>query len=101
MNSYKHIEEMEKILNNHKKILEDFNKNLEIFKKSQEDYKKLSDYYSSNKYFEDLEDDEKGLIDEKIPRGVLSEDAVFDLIGENYWTAVKMLEIATDIIKTN
>ena len=36
---------------------------------------------------------------EDLPCGVLSEDAVFDLFGENFNIAIEMLELATDVIK--
>ncbi|WP_373724303.1 DUF4298 domain-containing protein, partial [Bacteroides heparinolyticus] len=33
--------------------------------------------------------------------GVLSEDAVYNMIGDNYDTAVRMLEVATGILKAH
>ena len=101
MKDIKKIEKMEDILKKHRKELEDFNQALDKFKKAQEDYNKLSKYYSSSDYMNDLEKSNKGEIDPSISQGIFSEDLVFDLIGENYQTGIKMLEIATDIIKNH
>lgn len=95
------IKEMEEILNKHSKEIEEFKKALEKFKESQKDYKKLSDYYSSQEYMDDYDGSEKGNIDPKISQGIFSEDLVYDLLGDNYYLAVDMLELATEIIKNN
>ncbi|EEU12606.1 DUF4298 domain-containing protein [Anaerococcus vaginalis] len=95
------IKEMEEILNKNTKEVEDFRKALEKFKNIQKDYKKLSDYYSSEEYMKDLEESNKGKIDPEISQGIFSEDLVYDLLGDNYYLAVDMLELATKIIKNN
>ena len=95
------IKEMEEILNKHSKEIEEFKKALEKFKESQKDYKKLSDYYSSQEYMDDYDESEKGNIDPEISQGIFSEDLVYDLLGDNYYLAVDMLELATEIIKNN
>ncbi|MDU3688133.1 MAG: DUF4298 domain-containing protein [Anaerococcus hydrogenalis] len=95
------IKEMEEILNKHSKEIEEFKKALEKFKESQKDYKKLSDYYSSQEYMDDYDESEKGNIDSKISQGIFSEDLVYDLLGDNYYLAVDMLDLATEIIKNN
>ena len=43
----------------------------------------LEDYYSSPIYMEDLKADEEGLIPFDLPRGILSEDAIFNLLIDN------------------
>lgn len=95
------IKEMEEILNKNSKAVKDFRKALEKFKESQKDYRKLSAYYSSEEYMRDLDESNKGKIDPKISQGIFSEDLVYDLLGDNYYLAVDMLELATDIIKNN
>lgn len=93
------IKEMENILKNHRKALDDFNKALDDFRESQVDYKKLSDYYSSSEYMDDLAKSNEGEIDSSISQGIYSEDLVYDLIGDNYQTALEMMDIGLDIIK--
>lgn len=97
----KKIKEMEEILNKNSKAVKDFRKALEKFKESQKDYRKLSAYYSSEEYMRDLDESNEGKIDPEISQGIFSEDLVYDLLGDNYYLAVDMLELATDIIKNN
>ena len=42
----------------------------------------LFEYYGSARWFADLEDDEAGRLPDGLCRGVLSEDAVYDLISD-------------------
>ncbi|MDO4661525.1 MAG: DUF4298 domain-containing protein [Tissierellia bacterium] len=99
MQDYKNIIEMENILDNHKKITDNLNKALDEFLSSQKSYKKSVDYYHSEQFQIDYDRSNNNLIDKDIKCGVLSQDAIYDLIGENFNTAIKMLEIATKIIK--
>lgn len=49
----------------------------------QDKLKALSEYYSSRQWMEDFCDDEKGLFPADLKRGVLSEDAVYNLLSDN------------------
>ena len=42
----------------------------------------LAAYYTSDEWKRDFADDEKGLLPKKLPRGVLSEDGVYNLLEE-------------------
>ena len=42
----------------------------------------LEAYYTSDEWKRDFTDDEKGLFPKKLPRGVLSEDGVYNLLEE-------------------
>lgn len=99
MDPVKRISEMEKILNDHNDLIEELRASIEKFADHQDEYMKLSNYYSSQEYFDDLERYDKGELPEDLACGVLSEDAVFDLFGENFNVAIEMLELATDVIK--
>ena len=46
------------------------------------DIKDLLAYYGSREWFDDLEADNKGELPAELRRGVLSEDAVYDLISK-------------------
>lgn len=97
----KKVIEMENILNKHGEIIEEFNRVLDKFKESQKDYRKLIAYYSSSEYMKDLEDSDLGKIDPNIKQGIYSQDLIYNLLGDNYQTAIKMLDIGLDIIKNN
>lgn len=58
----------------------------------------LRDYYGSEEMNEDLEADEAGKLDD-INRGVLTEDGVYDLMGDRYELGLDLLELAHTLLK--
>ena len=48
--------------------------------------RELSDYYSSPLWLQDLDDDRSGKLPHDLKRGVLSEDAIYDLLTE--WDSI-------------
>ncbi|HNZ63612.1 MAG TPA: DUF4298 domain-containing protein [Bacillota bacterium] len=99
MNPCEKIVKMESILDRHQALIDQLNQLLDDFELSQKEYHALRDYYSSAQFLEDVRMSNENLLPSDLKCGVLSEDAVFDLIGDNFNTAVRMLELATDIIK--
>lgn len=99
MKQYEHITRMETIMNNHKKLLEDLSSMLDRLEAHQSEYRKLIEYYYSDQRNQDLADDETGLIPDDLCRGVLSEDAIFDLIGDQFDTGIRMAELGLNMIK--
>lgn len=99
MQDYKNIIEMENILDSHKELTEKLNEVLDEFLINQKSYRKLVDYYHSEQFQIDYDKSNNNEIDKDIKCGVLSQDAIYDLIGDNFNTAIKMLEIGTKIIK--
>ena len=67
---------------------------LDQYESVQKQYKKLSDYYGSPRWMKDFEDDEAGKLPRDLKRGVLSEDAVYDLITENRELVIRMLRLS-------
>ena len=55
---------------------------LDAYEQMWDDYCALDKYYSGKAWWEDLEADNQGLLPEDLPRGVLSEDAVYDALGD-------------------
>lgn len=101
MDQIENIKKMEAILDKHQAILDRFQKSLAEFAASQADYQELTRYYYSPEYMKDYDASNKGELPDDLACGVLSEDAVFNLFGENYQTAIDMLDLATTIIKQN
>ena len=58
----------------------------------------LDAYYTGEDWLKDFEDDEKGKFPPELKRGVLSEDAVYDLLTEDRQLAAEMLRIVADMI---
>ena len=82
-NCIERITHMEENLDIAKKALEDFEKSLENFLAVQKNIKELSDYYFSRQWMADYDADSRGEIPQNLKRGVLSEDAAYNLICLN------------------
>lgn len=89
----------EAILNKQLELINKLDKTLDEFKQNKKEYLKLKDYYNSEEYFIDLEKDQNNEYPEDLPRGIFSEDAVFDLFSEQFNIGIKMVEEGLDTIK--
>ncbi len=91
------IREMETCLSASAEAVGRLSEALSAYEDSLERLKKLSDYYESALWMDDFEADEAGELPppEELPRGVLSEDAVYDLLTENRGLSVRMLRLLT------
>ena len=79
----KNITTMESNLDLSKAAVEELSAAFDRYLAVQDSLKSLSDYYSSPQWMEDFCDDEKGLFPADLKRGVLSEDAVYNLLSDN------------------
>jgi len=82
-NRIERITHMEDNLDIAKKAMEDFETSLENFLAVQKNIKELSDYYFSRQWMADYDADSRGEIPHNLKRGVLSEDAAYNLICLN------------------
>ena len=98
---YKHIQKMESIMVMQENLLKQLEEVLDAFENSQQDYQELLKYYYSNQRFLDLEADENNLIPDEIARGVLSEDGIYNLSLDTQNMAIRMMEVAVKVLKTN
>lgn len=99
MEKYKELTRMEHILNEYTQTLENMEALLTSLNEHRQDYKDLLAYYYSDQRNQDLQDDERGLIPADLPRGVLSEDGIFDFVGDYRDTALHMMETALHMLK--
>ena len=99
MDRIKNIEKMEKIMNDHEALLEEVNKVLDKLEAHQKDYAKFSAYYSSEAWFDDFEALNNGELPEDISAGILSEDGAYDIIGEQFQTAVRFIQLANIMLQ--
>ena len=65
----------------------------------QESISALDEYYSSDDWRQDYADDEASLLPPNLRRGVLSEDAVWNLLSDTKEINIRLLETLTDILK--
>lgn len=91
----------EEILNRSANLKDEMQSLLEKFEENLDEYNALKNYYGSQEYLNDLEVSNTTDEYDDINQGVLSEDAVFNLIGEMYHLNVDMLEIATKYLRTH
>ena len=89
------IAEMEKALNECSEALTQLTQALDRAETLRETMIRLFDYYGSDEWFEDREAD----LPPDLAAGVLSEDAVYDVITDIRDAAFHMIELGTDILK--
>ena len=87
------ISEMESILNHTDNLISEMEKLLEKWEENHLKFSELMHYYGSEERQKDLVDDRLKIIPQDLPRGVLSEDAIFDTFGKRKETLVKMIKI--------
>lgn len=95
------ITKMEEFLDVSSSAVKKLDEALEAYEKAQNAYKKLSEYYGSTKWMDDYEADEAGKLPSDLKRGVLSEDAVYDLIQENRALIARMMKLAANAVERN
>ena len=74
------IRQMERRFRAVSTALKRLNAALDKWEAVQDDIAALSEYYSSQEWRKDFEDDEAGLLPEDLKRGVLSEDGLWNLL---------------------
>ena len=99
MEQLERIQKMEGYLNKYAQVLADAQKALEQLEQSQTEYIQLRDYYTGQDFFDDLEYSNSPEFPENIACGVLSEDAVYDLMGEHFETAISLLDLSSSMLK--
>ena len=72
---------MEGILDKSSKAVRDLQKALDRYLALEEDMRQLELYYTGGQWQRDYDDDEAGKLPGDLKRGVLSEDAVYDLLA--------------------
>ena len=83
----KRIQRMEAILDEANEAIEELDRASGRYIAVQKKIDKLAEYYSGALWKSDFEYDEKGKLPADLKRGVLSEDAVFDMLDRNKKTA--------------
>jgi hypothetical protein len=77
------IKKMESYLDEAGAAITELAEAMDRYEKVQSKYYKLENYYGSTKWIDDFEADEAGKLPADLKRGVLSEDAVYDLITDH------------------
>ena len=101
MEQIERIQEMERCLDDSEKAIRALSEALSVFEDVLTSYRKLTEYYGSDQWMQDYEDDVAGKLPRDLKRGVLSEDAVYDLLTENRELMVRMLRMVTGALQTD
>ena len=83
MNQTERIKHMERQLDRASLAVMQLSNALEQYAEAQEALAQLSSYYGSNEWKDDFAADEAGLLPQDLKRGVLSEDAVWNVLTDN------------------
>lgn len=94
------IQHMEELLDTCSSNIESLFHALEQYKEYYPQYKELIDYYSNGLWQQDYEDDNNGKIPQDMKRGVLSQDSIYDLIGETKYLQQELINILS-LLKKN
>ena len=98
MNQIERITEMERCLDVSAEAVRKMTAALDEYEAAQKAYRKLCDYYDSGRWIKDFQDDEAGKLPADLKRGVLSEDAVYDLLMEDHELKVRMMKLMTKAV---
>lgn len=83
MEQIERITYMEKILEDEAtEAVSSLSESLEKYSAVQDKLQELSAYYSSEQWRQDFDDDSSGKIPQNLKRGMLSEDAVYNLLSD-------------------
>ena len=93
MTQIERIQQMEQTLDAGAEAIRALSEALEQYLKVKPDLEVLFDYYSSPQWMQDFDDDAAGKLPHDLKRGVLSEDAVYDLLTERVAILQQMREI--------
>lgn len=96
MDQIERIVRMESILDEAEAAAADLGRALDRWAAVQEDLAELEAYYSGGTWMRDFEDDSAGKLPKDLKRGVLSEDAVYDLLTDRNDLLKRMKELGKD-----
>ena len=91
------IMQMEEVLDEAGEAVSALSRALNRYVALQPALQSLAAYYSSSQWMQDFEDDSAGRLPDTLKRGVLSEDAIYDLLHENE----KLMAAVQELAKNN
>ncbi len=97
MNQIERIQCMEEKLDQAEKALQDFLQAIEQYQHVSSSIRELTEYYTSSLWQQDVADDNAGKIPHDLKRGVLSEDAVYDLLVDERFLLEELREMIKEL----
>ena len=99
MEQIERIKQMELRLDRASSAVMELSAALEKYNEAQDDISQLDAYYTSDEWKQDFAADEAGKLPPSLRRGVLSEDAIWNVLSDNRELTVRLLEAVTAILK--
>lgn len=93
MDQIQRITRMERNLNEVSAAIRELSAAAQRYAQVQDQLRELSDYYGSPQWFRDYDDDRAGKLPMDLPRGVLSEDGVYNMLLERNNTLETLQQI--------
>ena len=87
---------MEQILDEAEGVVGDLERSLDRYETLQDKLAALEEYYSGPLWRQDLDDDEAGRLPADLKRGVLSQDAVYDLLDQRHQLLKRLKRLAKE-----
>ncbi|MBR3021762.1 MAG: DUF4298 domain-containing protein [Bacteroidaceae bacterium] len=99
MEQTERIKQMELCLDEATAAVADLSAALDRYSQAQEAIKALAAYYGSDVWKADFHADEQGLLPADLKRGVLSEDAAWNVLSDSRELNIRLLETLLTILK--
>ena len=99
MTQIERITQMEERKNRAEAAVAALEKALTDYRDALGDIRRLGDYLAGNQWIKDFEADEAGRLPADLPRGVLSEDGIYDLLLANRDVQVQLAQVLTAVVK--
>lgn len=93
------VSKMEAMLNQASEAIQELSSALDKYEKANDAIIALDQYYGGDEWLSDFEADEAGLFPHDMKRGVLSEDAAWNVLSDYHSLNVRMLEMVAAIMK--
>lgn len=93
------IKQMERCLDRASQAVMHLSAALNKYAEAQKALRQLSDYYGSDAWKQDFAADSEGRLPQDLKRGVLSEDAIWNLLEDVRDLKERMRELVADIVK--
>ena len=99
MDQIERIRQMEKMLDQAAAAASQLEAALDQYEQAQEAVRQLSAYYGSEDWKKDYAGDGAGLLPSDLERGVLSEDAAWNVLADCRQLNIRMLEMVAKILQ--
>ena len=93
------IRDMEEMLTDSRQALDALEESLDAYKRIRGKIRRLEEYYGSEDWYRDREDDAAGKLSGELRRGVLSEDLIYDVLTDERRLAGEMAAAAAGYLR--